>query len=1008
MIRIVTVFRAFRNGLAVLLLALTVSDLGAVELVTSPDDQRAYEYFVLPNQLQVVLISDPDTDKAAAALDVHVGSSADPEGRQGLAHFLEHMLFLGTEKFPAAGEYQQFINEHGGTHNAYTAFEDTNYFFDIDREYLVPALDRFSQFFVAPLFNADYVEREKHAVHSEYQAKLKDDELRIYAALRQAANPEHPLSRFSVGSLETLSDRDDGTLRAQLLDFHKRYYSANLMTLVVLGHQPLADLKEIVTARFSQVPNRSARPLEIKAPLFRPGQLPAELRIVPLRDRRTLMLSFPLPPLRDSYRSKPVDQIANLLGHEGTGSLLALLKHRAWADGLSAGQSLDESDCSAFTVTIALTREGLEHTEEIVGLVFQYLRLIKQTGIERWRFDEQKRLYDIKFRFAQRQRPIEYVSAIAGNLQYYPPRDVLRVRYRLDLYEPKLIASFLDRLSPSKVLVSVVAPNQVTNAVEHWYGTPYAITRLAPSQLDQWRQEPIAQELALPKPNPFIPDRLALKELSNPTDHPVRIVEQRGLELWHQQDESFRQPRSTFYFSVRSKHANSSAANSDFTELYVRLIKDELNEFSYPALLAGLQVNLYTHVRGFTVKISGFSDKQEILLERVVSTLRNPEYDAERFARIKDELLRELENTIKDRPYAQTMREVSNLLIEPYWTVAQRIKALKPIELQGLRDYVDDLWRQDYIVALSHGNVLPAEAEHLGSMVSKVLVNPARAENVPPARILKLRDGDDYVRELEIEHPDSAITTYYQGRDRTARSRAAFELLGQVIAAPFFDELRTHKQLGYVVFAGSSPLMDVPGMVFVVQSPKADPILLDTSINDFLVHLETAIDHMPRKVLESHKQGVITRIMEAEDRLEERSDRYWNEIDLGHYDFDSREQLVSALGTISVEDFQRYYRTSLLRGHRRRLSIRSVGENHSAQVSDASNAVPRQLIRDPETFGAGMEYFYGELQKAAQAYKPKPLRLPGARATRYRSGIAAGLRVATGATQRDGTPAQSR
>src|SRR5690554_4694752 len=89
---------------------------------TSPNDPREYRHLFLDNKLEVLLISDPATDKAAAAMDVHVGSRDDPKEYQGLAHFLEHMLFLGTETYPEAGEYQSFITQHGGSHNAYTSY----------------------------------------------------------------------------------------------------------------------------------------------------------------------------------------------------------------------------------------------------------------------------------------------------------------------------------------------------------------------------------------------------------------------------------------------------------------------------------------------------------------------------------------------------------------------------------------------------------------------------------------------------------------------------------------------------------------------------------------------------------------------------------------------------------------------------------------------------------------------------------------------------------------------
>ena len=135
--------------------------------ISSPNDTKKYSYLELDNGLRTLLISDKTADHAAASLDVHAGSLQDPKKRAGLAHFLEHMLFLGTETYPTAGDYQSFISQHGGSHNAFTAAEHTNYFFQIDASQLEGALDRFSRFFHEPLFTEEYVQREKNAVNSE-------------------------------------------------------------------------------------------------------------------------------------------------------------------------------------------------------------------------------------------------------------------------------------------------------------------------------------------------------------------------------------------------------------------------------------------------------------------------------------------------------------------------------------------------------------------------------------------------------------------------------------------------------------------------------------------------------------------------------------------------------------------------------------------------------------------------------------------------------------------------
>ncbi|KAG1223664.1 hypothetical protein G6F68_020282 [Rhizopus microsporus] len=79
-------------------------------------DNREYRLLKLDNELQVLIISDPETDRASASLDVHVGSLSDPENLQGLAHFCEHLLFMGTKKYPKENDYYSYLSEHSGTH----------------------------------------------------------------------------------------------------------------------------------------------------------------------------------------------------------------------------------------------------------------------------------------------------------------------------------------------------------------------------------------------------------------------------------------------------------------------------------------------------------------------------------------------------------------------------------------------------------------------------------------------------------------------------------------------------------------------------------------------------------------------------------------------------------------------------------------------------------------------------------------------------------------------------
>ena len=145
------------------------------ELITSKSDKRQYKVIKLENEIRAILISDDEADKSCAALDVHVGAALDPKPLYGTAHFLEHMLFMGTEKYPSENEYSEFISNNGGYNNAFTSMIDTNYHFEVSNEAFGEALDRFAQFFLCPLLGDDQTDREMNAVDSEYKMSLTND-----------------------------------------------------------------------------------------------------------------------------------------------------------------------------------------------------------------------------------------------------------------------------------------------------------------------------------------------------------------------------------------------------------------------------------------------------------------------------------------------------------------------------------------------------------------------------------------------------------------------------------------------------------------------------------------------------------------------------------------------------------------------------------------------------------------------------------------------------------------
>ena len=335
---------------------------GAVRVIKSPSDSREYKYFVMPSGLQVLVVSDPTADRAAASMDVSVGSFSDPPRFPGLAHFLEHMLFMGSRKYPDENQYSAFLAQHGGSSNAYTAAEDTNYHFDIVPAHFAEALDIFAQFFIAPLLREGSTAREVNAVENEHVKNLQSDGWRAQQLRKSLANPAHPMHKFGTGNLDTLcnNSRTTGTpathchlTRRALAAFYKEHYSPKRMRLVVLSRQGPAALVRMVKQSFAGMPAGGvSEPPRWDMPV-RPKVGPRMVQYVPVREQRQLSLTWELPALFSRFKAKAGSYVSHLLGHEAEGSLAAVLKQRGLIESLSSGASTDQRYGSSFDIRCA-------------------------------------------------------------------------------------------------------------------------------------------------------------------------------------------------------------------------------------------------------------------------------------------------------------------------------------------------------------------------------------------------------------------------------------------------------------------------------------------------------------------------------------------------------------------------------------------------------------------------------------------------------------------------------
>ncbi|MGE0624673.1 MAG: insulinase family protein [Pseudomonadales bacterium] len=894
------------------------TDSGAVVVKKSPNDAKAYRYVVLPNALRVLLVSDPGTDVAAASLTVLRGYYDEPEAYPGLAHFLEHMLFIGTEKYPDVDGYQQFVSKHGGQSNAYTSAEHTNYFFEIQPDQFRPAMDRFAQFFISPLLDAEYVEREKNAVNSEYQMQIRDDGWRANSVVRVAMNPDYEGSRFYIGSLDTLGDGVAWALQT----FFDENYSADQMVLVALGNESLDDMESWIRPLFGAIENKDLGPSPEPAPAFVSGQLPARLTYASLSDSYTLSYNFPIPAVDAHYQVKPAQYLTNLLGHEGEGSLHQVLKSRGWIESLAAGVSRLDSANALLTVTIELTPGGRQATDAITELLYGYIALLNAEDPEAWRYDEQATVAELSFRFQEQTSPTGFVYRTSPNLGLYPPEDVLIADYLMEGFDERLIRHYLSYLRPDNVLVELSGPDVETDNVEAWFNVPYRLER--PISATQDTQ---LAGMHLPEPNPFLPEDVRL--VSNVTAPPALAVDEPGVNLWLAPDEEFRVPRANQTFTLGLEGGLATARDVALASIYGQLVTDALNPYAYPAMLAGLSYQIDSTAAGLRVSVAGFSDRQSVLLERVLDELMGLKIDPARFEQTRDELVREWQNFRFERPYIQAYAALSDTLLDTSFAPDVLAAAAIDLEAADVARWGKDRLDRISVVGLSNGNLNGASVRDVSVLLERKL--PLAGFELRKPELTPIESP--LLLELDVTHDDAAMVLYVQDAEASYESRARSALAAQILQQSYFSSLRTDQQLGYVVSMMNRTLRDRGALVFAIQSPVASPAALERATLEFMATQLPLVAAMDAESFEHHKAGLISRLTEQPKNLRERTMRYLADLDADVTTFDSQEQIARIVGQLGLDDVVAYLEETAARLTDARLLVYTLGKFDEAPAN---------------------------------------------------------------------------
>ncbi|ENR0237570.1 TPA: pitrilysin [Klebsiella aerogenes] len=880
----------------------------------SEKDPRHYQAIRLQNGMVVLLVSDPQAVKSLSALVVPVGSLQDPADHQGLAHYLEHMTLMGSQKYPQPDSLAEFLKMHGGSHNASTAPYRTAFYLEVENDALNGAVDRLADAIAAPLLDKKYAERERNAVNAELTMARTRDGMRMAQVSAETINPAHPASQFSGGNLDTLSDKPGSPVLDALHAFRDRWYSANLMKAVIYSNKPLPELASIAAATYGRVPNHDISKPEITVPVVTDAQKGIVIHYVPAMPRKVLRVEFRIDNNSAQFRSKTDELVTYMIGNRSPGTLSDWLQKQGLAEGIRADSDpAVNGNSGVLAISATLTDKGLAHRDEVTAAIFCYLNLLRTQGIDKRYFDELAHVLELDFRYPSINRDMDYVEWLADTMIRVPVEHVLDVVNIADRYDAQAIKDRLAMMTPQNARIWYISPNEPHNKTAYFVNAPYQVDKISARTFTDWQQKSAAikLQLQLPTLNPYIPDDFTLIKSDKAYPHPELIVDEPTLRVVYAPSQYFAsEPKADVSLVLRNPQAMDSARRQVMFALNDYLAGIALDQLSNQAAVGGISFSTGAN-NGLMVNANGYTQRLPQLFTALLDGYFSYTPTEEQLEQAKSWYAQMMDSADKGKAYDQAIMPIQMLSQVPYFERKTRRDLLPSITLKEVINYRDNLKARGRPELLVIGNMSARQSTDLARQIQKQLG----------------ADGNEWCRNKDVlidskqlamfekagSSTDSALAAVFAPPNVDEySSMAASSLLGQIIQPWFYNQLRTEEQLGYAVFAFSMNVGRQWGMGFLLQSSDKQPAFLWQRFQAFFPTAEAKLRAMKPEEFAQIQQAAISQMLQAPQTLSEEASKLSKDFDRGNMRFDSRDKVVAQMKLLTPQKLADFFHQTVV------------------------------------------------------------------------------------------------
>lgn len=597
-------------------------------------DQLKYKSIkIQSNGIRIFFIEDKESNMCGANMYVEIGHIHNPENIEGMAHYLEHMLFMGSKKYPGSNYFQEKISTNNGFTNAFTSEECTQYFFNCSQDSFMEILDIFSNFFIEPFFDVKYVEKEVSAVESEHQKNIGDDGWRIMNLSKQFITDKIN-SKFGTGTKETLlgsCENNPELLREELIKFYNKYYSSDKMILFI-AHNDINDgFIDKITSMFSLIPLRDKYEFNNDI-TFKKTSDTYEMINVKITDTNHRLIIRWLVSGSIKYKNNICTNSFNvinyILGHEGPNSLYNILIGEQYITELYSGIEKSYNTISSLIMYITLTDKGYNNWKKILYIIHCYIDNIYNTISDdklKDYFDEIHKLNINNLKTIDKTDGLSVAQQLANiydelkcDIEYLPINSILYDKYDKRKNHFFEVLEELKLNNAKIILGSHLIEN--TDKIDKYYGTNYLHIE---EKIDIDHVNLCKKiKMKLPILNKYISDSLyKYYPINNTNDSYCKLKSKSKYNTFYvKKSNSYDTFTTTCIIDIELKSfVNKNVNNYIMLCLYINYIRNLNNSAMYLMLTANINVYVTTTTYGINIIINGTHKNFDSIFKTVIN-----------------------------------------------------------------------------------------------------------------------------------------------------------------------------------------------------------------------------------------------------------------------------------------------------------------------------------------------------------------------------------------------------